>query len=801
MSTLAQDLRFAFRNLWKFRGISAFIAVSVALAIAGNAATFSLVSGLMLRPFPYPEAERLTFLWDVELANPENRDALSPPNFLDLRERAKSFAAMEGFSNQTFHLTGGDQPEEVAAVRTTPGGLGMLGFQPILGRAMRAEDGLLGNEHVALLTEPLWRRRFGGDPAVIGRTIELDDEKFEVVGILPANAEFLSRDVGLWVPLTLDPKAPRDQRTMIGIGRVAAGVDIATAKREVESIGAALAQEHVAANRGRTLRALKLREVIPGETDRRIFAMMQVVMALILLIACANVANLLLARGQDRQREIALRTTLGAGRGRIVRQLLTESVVLALLGGALGLALSKFGIDAIANALAGQVPGIFLPRLDGSVLGFTAAIVLLGGILFGLYPAFEASRPELSSTLREGGKGASGSRRRRRVIRGLVVAEIAFALGALAATGIIVRTMIALSNLDPGFKSANLLTVRVGLPERRYPEPAQTERFYRQVTERFAALPGVEGATAAAALPRLQNQPASAFTIDGAPVPAGETPREVAIAVLPNYFDVMGIQVVEGRGLNDFDRVDTAPVVVVSRSFAKRYFGNTSPLGKRLTLDGASREVVGLASDVIQSRIPGLDGPAPLIYLPQGQTTAREMFAILRTPTKPTALADPIRAALGELDRALPVSGIETLDHRIAEEMVGARLIATVLGGFGVVALLLAALGIYGVISYSVAQQTREIGIRMAIGAERRTVLSEVAKQGLRLLAWGFAIGAPLVGLAVQGIRATFQGAIPFGYSSLALVAFALVAVAALASYLPALRAANLDPAIALRRD
>jgi putative ABC transport system permease protein len=800
MSNLLQDLRTAFRNLLQHRAVSTFIALSVALAIAGNSTVFSIVNALLLRPFPYRDPGRLVLLWDAPKEQPENQSPLSPANFADLKAQARSFSQLEAYTPGRVHLTGGDRPEEVPALRVTPGGLRLLGYTPWLGRDFRPEEGLPGHDRVALLADPLWQRRFGGDPAIVGKTVTLDDLTYTVVGVLPPDAEFLTSKAGFWVPLTLDPaKLPRDQRTWLVLGRVAPGVSIAAAKEEVRHLGRRLAAAYPAANRGYETTAFTLREQIPGTGDRQLFGMMQAVMVLVLLIACANVANLLLARGQERQREIALRTTLGAPRGRLVRQLLTESVVLAAIGGALGLGIASSSVRFLAKSLAASVPRAFLPELDAPVIAFTAGAAVFAGLLFGLYPALAATRPNLAGTLREGGRGTSGSRRQRRVIRALVALEIAFALGALSATGLLVRSMVALESLAPGFEPKNLLTLPLSLPERRYPGPEPTARFYGQVAERLAGLPGVQAVTAASSLPRLRNQPTAPFTIDGRPPTTGAPPEEIALSVLPSYFEVLRIPRQAGRGFTAGDRTGSPPVAVVSRAFAQRYFPGQNAVGQRLSVEGRSREIVGIVGDVVQTRIPGREGPLPILYLPESQTGARDLYLFLRTAAAPEGLTSPLRAAVGELDRSLPVDGLAPLEQRIREELVGPRLVAGILGSFGLVALLLAALGIYGVISYSVTQQTHEIGVRLAIGAQRGTVLAEVARQGLLLTGIGFLLGLPLVYLATRGIQVALSGVVLFGAMTLPAVALLLGTVAALATLLPAQRASQLDPAIALR--
>ncbi len=800
MDDLLQDLRLGFRSLWKHRATSLFIIVSIGLAIAGNASTFSVIGAMLFRPFPYPQADRLLLLWDTPEQKADDQNLFSPATYLELKARTRTLAGLEGFSSRSFNLVGGDQPEEVNASVTTPGGLELLGFQPQLGRGFQADESLPGKDHVVLVSQELWKRRFGGDPGLIGRSINLDDEPYTVIGVMPPDIEFLSLTTSLWVPFTLDPaNPPRDQRSLVLVGRVAPGVAIEAAKSELMALSRELAAAHPETQRGFVTRAYTLREQVPGPTDRFIFGLMQSVMVLVLLIACANVANLLLARGQDRQREIALRTTLGAGRGAVIRQLLTESLLLAAAGGALGLALSSWTIDFMAKMLASQVPKAFMPRLDMPVLVAGAVVSIAAGVLFGLYPALAAARPDLARALHDGAKGAV-SRRRRRIVNGLVAAEIAFALGALSATGMLVRTMVLLQHLDGGFESKNLLTFRLALPEKRYPGPEAGPRFFAQAAEKLLALPGVEAVTAASSLPRLRAQPVQAFHLEARPDEA-TLPSEIVVSVFPNYFSTLRIGLRSGRGFESTDRDGMPEVAIVSQAWARKYFPGQEALGQRLEIDGVQREIVGISADVVQGRIVDKEGPNPVIYLPAAQTASRALYLIARTPEKPTALAAAFRGAVWDLDRALPIPEIATFDQRIAKEFVGARLIAGILACFGFVALLLAGLGIYGVIAYSVAQQTHEIGVRLAIGAQKGTVMGQVARKGLQLSALGLALGLPLVGLAVLGLRAGISGLPAEVYTSVPLVAAVLATVAGLASFVPAQRAANLDPAIALRQD
>ena len=801
MDTLRQDLRLALRSLAKYRGTSLLIALSLALAITANTSVFSLVEGIVLRPLPFHESERLVFLWQTDRDKPDEQAPTSPANFVDWRAAARSFSAVEALRSSRFNLTGSDRPEEVSALVATPGILRLLGVAPFRGRDFLPQDGQPGNDRVAILAHDLWQERFGGDPALVGRAVQLDDRPYTVVGILPADFEFLVQDARIWVPLALDPAAlPRDARDLVVMARLAPGIALAAARAEMAAIGERLAAEHPEANRATGATARSLREEFPGPTDRKLFALMQGAMVFLLLIACANVANLLLARGQDRQREIALRATLGARRGGVVRQLLTESLLLAALGGGLGLVLSAWLIEALRKAAASELPKMVSPELNLPVLAFTAALTAAAGLVFGLVPALQSSRPDLAGSLKEGSRGTGTGRRRRLVSRGLVVAEVTLALVMLCGTGLLVRTMMGLKSLDSGFDPKGILTFRLSLPESRYPEEARVAGFYEDLLTRLEALPGVEAATMVSSLPRSRGNPLAPFTFDDRPEPQEAQPPTVLwLAVPPGYFQDLGVRVHTGRSFSSADGEASVPAAVVSEAFVRRFSADADPIGRRITLEGASREIVGVVGDVVQSRLLEDAGPNPIVYLPHAQKAVRAMSLVLRAASDPTALADPARAEVWSLDPALPVAQVATMEEHIARQFVGADVLAKLLGGFGLVALVLAALGIYGVVSYSASQRTHEIGVRMAIGARRRDVLGQVSRQGLLLAGLGLVLGLPGVWAVTRFIQGVLGGIAPTSLATVPAIALALAATAALASFLPARRAAALDPVEALR--
>ncbi|HRC86341.1 MAG TPA: ADOP family duplicated permease, partial [Thermoanaerobaculia bacterium] len=617
-----------------------------------------------------------------------------------------------------------------------------------------------GQDHVALLTYQLWQRRFGGRADIVGSAVQLDDESYSVVGVLPESFEFIMIDAGFWVPLSLEGELSRDRRDIVTMARLKPGVRYEAAQAELKGIADRLAAAYPEANRGLTLSTQNLRKEIPGKTDRQLLSLMQGAMLLVLLIACANIANLLLARGQDRQREFALRTTLGARRRTMLRQLLTESLLMALLGGLAGIGIGLVLQDGLNKMVASEIPKMMLPRMSLPVLGFTAGVTVLAAALFGLFPALISTRPQLASTLKDGARGSSLGGRKRLVSRGLVVAEVALALVMLCGTGLLVRSIVAVKNLNAGFDTSHLLTFSLNLPPSRYKEDAQVANGYTQAVEKLAALPGVRAAAVVENLPRSRNNPTAALTFEGKPLAEGATPPQViSLQISPRYFDVLGIRLLQGRALGAGDHAGSEPVVVVSQAFAKKYLEGASPLGQRLLLDGKAVSVAGVVADVVQSRIPGTKEVAqPIVYRPHAQLAKRTMSVMLRTERTPDALGEGVRQAIAALDPSLPVEAVRSLEENIALEFAGARAISLIVGGFGLVALLLSALGIYGVVAYSVAQRTHEIGVRIAIGARHSSVVSMVTRQGLVLTGIGLLVGLPGVYLVSRAVDATLEG-------------------------------------------
>jgi putative ABC transport system permease protein len=816
MDRLLQDLRLAVRSLSQSRGTAVVIGLSIALAIAGNATVFSIIEAALFRPFPYPDVERLTVLLESRRQVPDDESLVSAANLIDWRERTRSFSSLEAFCPWTLTLAGGDRPEEIAAVVATPGLLPLLGTQVERGRGFEPAEGTPGGSGVVILTHALWRRRFGADPKILGTTIRLDDRPHTVIGILPENFDFISPNIQAWVPLVLDrATAARDRRDLIAMARLSPGVTVEAARRDLEAVAGRLASEHPAENRGYTAQVKTLRQQFPAKSDRQLYELLQIAMLLVLLVACANVANVLLARGQDRQAEIAVRTALGAGRRRIVRQLLTESLLLAGTGGLLGLLLARGAIVLLTRLFADQLPAHYIPAVDARVVLFGLATSLGAGLLFGLAPALAASSPNLAAVLGEGSRTATAGKRRRWVAHGLVVVELALALTMLSGTALLLKGMIDLRTLSPGFDPERLLTFRLSPPATRYSGPGELAGFENRVIERLSALPGVAAATATSILPRSREANERPVTVEGAegapsspgvggahgswqPPPASAT----VISVPPGYFAALGVALLAGRDLSPFDRPGGEPVALLGHETARRFFPSLAlgeVLGRRLSIAGHSVRVVGVAGDIQQGRLLDRGGVPPTIYLPFAQAAEPRMHFLVRTKGDPVALAETVRSAIREIDADLAVADVQTYREHVERQFQGERVIVALMGAFALVALLLAAVGVYGMISYSIIRRTRELGIRMVLGADRRRVVLLVAKRGFSLTALGLIAGAPGVWLAYRTLAGLLPGAVPFSNATIPAVVVALSVVAAFASVEPANRAASVDPTIVLR--
>jgi putative ABC transport system permease protein len=813
LETFLQDVRYAGRTLAKRPGFTAVAALTLALGVGANTAIFSVVEAVLLRPLPYRHAGRVVMVWESYLPNGGKRNVISPANFLDWRDQAKSFDEMAAFVDQTLGLTGAGEPEEVPAQLVTPNLFALLGVNPELGRAFLPEDVKAGERpNVAILSHGLWQRRFGGAPDVLGRTLSLNGRPVSVVGVMPPGFKWFVKEnshsgkpADLWLPFALDPYRDRTQagRFAQAVGRLAPGVPIEKAQAEMDTIARRLASQYVDYDKGWSVILVPLRDQLAGEIRPALLVLLGAV-GFVLLIACVNVANLLLARAAGRHKEIAIRSAMGAGRRRIVRQLLTESLLLSLLGGALGLLLSLWSVRALVALSPENLIGEGEVGLDLPVLAFTLGASLLTGILFGLAPALEASRVKLNESLKESSRGNAGSSRGRRLRDALIAAEVGLALVLLVGAGLMVRSFVRLQAVDPGFDARNLLTLRVALPTVKYPDDAKVNLFFRQAVASLRTLPGVRAASAVSELPFASLGTATSFTIEGRPAPdPGERLGTDLRVVDEEYFRTLKIPVLAGRTFTPQEELEDRKVCVINQAMARAYFPGESPLGKRVIVvmspNPSPTEIVGVVGDARYGKLEG--DLRPMVYWTPAQLTYNSMALILRTQGDPEDLAGPARRAIQAIDKNQPVADVRTLESWISESVARTRFGTLLLGAFALLALTLAAVGIYGVMSHSVVQRQNEIGVRMALGARAGDVLWLVIRQGLARVLVGVGLGL-LGALALTRVLASLLYGVsatdPLTFLSLALL---LTAVSWIACYIPARHAARVDPLIAMRYD
>lgn len=807
IADLRQDIRYGLRMLLKNPAFTAIAVLALALGIGANTAIFSVVNTLLLRPLPYKNPDQLVVIWEnaAHLGFPKNTP--SPANFLDWQKQATLFEGMGAFAERTFNLTGVGEPERLEGRRVSANLFDLLGVKPILGRNFVPDEDKPGTK-VALLNESLWRRRFGSDPAVIGRALALNGESYTVVGVLPNSVRLPAfgnwRDQ-VWVPLafTAEESASRGNHYLEVIGRMKSGVKLPQARAEMETIAARLAQQYPEENTRIGSVVNPLHEEIVGNMKPALLILLGAV-AFVLLIACANVANLLLARAAARHKEIALRLALGADRVRLTKQLLVESVMLSLLGGMVGLAFAYAGLQVMTRFIPADLAHADMIAIDGKVLVFTLLIALVTGLVFGLAPASQATRFNLNDTLKEGGRESGAGTGGKRLRSALVIAEVAVSFLLLIGAGLLINSFMHLRNLDPGFRADHLLALNVDLSEIKYPDNPRRVAFFDEVVRRIQALPGVRSVAVAGNLPFTYNGDSMPIGVEGVPdPPPDQHPDVIYRAVGPGYFSTMGIPLVRGRDFNEQDSLDATPAVVVSEKTAKFYWPNSDPIGKRIkngstTTDSPWRTVVGVVKDVRQNDF--VAEPKMQMYFTYRQLRSLMPNAlIVRTAVDPLSLASSVRNAIWAVDKDQTVANIDSMEHIVAGAVARQRFSMLLLAIFAGVALVLAAVGIYGVMSYSVAQQTREIGIRMALGAQRSDVLKMTVKQGLKLVGLGLVIGL-VAAFILTRVMATLLFGIsatdPLTFFSISLV---LLAVAILASYIPALRATRVDPMIALR--
>ena len=809
MEAMLQDVKYGVRMLVKSPGFTLVAVIALALGIGANTAIFTVVNAVLIRSLPYRSPDRLVVVWEKNRNRGRDQNVISPANYLDWQDRNSVFESMAALFDNRANLTGVDDPEELPIQAVTSNFFDILGVNAALGRTFLPEEGQRGKDQVTVLSQALWKRRFGGDPAIIGKTIKLNGRDFVVVGVAPADVKFLIRqssqtgkDPALWQPIAFSQNSRiRRGRFMTAIARLNPGVTLQQAQAEMDSIGTQLEQQYPDFNTGWGINLVPLRTQFVGAIRPALLVLLGAV-AFVLLIACANVANLLLARAASRQREIAIRTALGAKRSRVIRQLLTEATLLAALGGVLGMLLAWWGVDFLIALSPKDLTGLKDVGLDYRVLLFTLSVSVLTGILFGLAPAMEASRPNLNESLKEGGRGAVSAARSHRWRNAFVVVEVALALVLLIGAGLMIRSFARLEGVNPGFDSKNVLTVRLLLPASKYGQDPQFIAFFKQLVERVQSLPGVRSVGTISYLPFGGGGAATGMIIEGRPeLPPGQQLTGDVRVVDGGYFKTMGIPLMAGRSFNERELAQESHVVVINEAMARDFFPGEDPIGKRVTINmkdqNVPSEIIGVVGD---AKYAGLDTPArAMTYWPYPELVYSGMTLLVRAESNPLGLTESIRREVLAMDKDQPIADVATMDSLLAESTARARFNAFLLGVFAVVALMLAAVGIFGVMSYGVSERTHEIGVRMALGARRVDVLGLVVKQGMVLTLVGIGVG---LGTAFGLTRV--MASLLFGLSATDPLTFVgisvlLALVALLACYLPARRATKVDPMVALR--
>ena len=802
IDTLLQDLRYALRTLAKSPGFTFIVVLTLALGIGANTAIFSVVNGVLLTPLPYQDPSRLVVVWESK--GTSNHNVVNPANYMDWHDRATSFSGLALLSWTGLTLTS-NQVEEVQGRAVTPDFFGVVGATPLLGRTFNAEESRPNSPRVIVLSEALWRRRFGADPAMVGRAVPVAGGTARVVGVMPAS--FRPMPLGheqYWEPMRLDwsHRAHNGRYAMV-VGRLKDGVTMERAQTEMSRIARQLESDAPDFDTGWGATVVPLMEQVVGGSQRTILIVLGAV-SLVLLIACANVANLMLARASSRERELAVRAALGAPRWRLVRQALVESVILALAGGAAGALLASWGVHLLVRAAPPEVPRIADIRLDLTVLAVTALVSMAAGVLFGLPAALSRSDAAVAiQDLHAATTRTTAGVRAGRLRGALVIAQMSLAIVLLVGAGLLVRSLRQLIAVDPGFDPVNLSAVTITLPPATYPDSLRRVAFCERLLERVRNMPGVQSAGIISWLPMTPGNASTSLTVVGRPEPApGQKPTAAIRLVDPGYFAAMRIPLKRGRSLAPSDRIGSAPVAVISEAMAHKLWPGEDPIGQHVKVEWwhptASVEIVGVVAD---SRHDGLDAEfAPTLFYPFAQESRQiRMSLVLRSTLPPATLTRMVRAVVSEMDKAVPVADAVTMYHHIAEMMADRRYPAFVLGLFAALALTLAAVGIYGVVSYTVGQRTREIGVRLALGARPADVLRTVLSGGLRLTLSGVALGGTAAALAAGALGKLLYGVHPLDPVTFASVILVLVGVALLAMAAPARRAARIDPMVALR--
>jgi len=806
VAALLQDLRYGIRTLAKNPGFTIVAVLTLALGIGANTAIFSVVDAVLLRPLPYPQSERLFVVYQTLPQDPAQNTGVSYPNYLDWTQQNQAFDSIAAARGNSQALSGQGEPTYIESGSVTSNYFDVLRVKPMLGRTLQSSDDALDASPVVVMSETLWRARFGADPAIVGKTITLEQHAVTVAGIVPAyfHPSVPDSAAQLWVPLRQDGvfsdmHGRRAGHYLAVLGRLKPGVTAAQAQSEMAALQDRLAEQYPNENKGWGIRVVSLQADMAGNVRAALLVLLGAV-GFVFLIACANVASLQLARAASRRKEIAIRVALGAGRQRLLRQFLTESVLLSFIGGAVGLVLAYEALQGLIAWLPADLPRVSEIHVDARVLAFGLALSVLSGVIFGLAPAWHSSESRLAEAL-EGARGAGEERTSHRARNAFVIAETALAIVLLIGAGLLIRSFARLQQVNVGFNPAQLLTAQVGLPRAKYAKPEQWISFYQQTLERMNALPGAQEAAVAVPLPLSDSYINLAFEIEGRPPRAkSESPTADFVAISPNYFHVLQVPLLRGREFRGADSESGPKVCVISSSVAQQLFPNDSALGQRILIGyptNSSREIVGIVGDVKDSDLSARQ--TAQIYVPFVQNPLWAADIAVRARGNPSSLGGALREQIRAIDSALPVAEVKPMEEAIGSSIAQPRFRTALLSLFGAAALLLAAIGIYGVLAYTVTQQTREIGIRMALGANPGRVLRLVLARGLRLAGAGTAIGV-LAALVLTRLL----GSLLFDVSAtdpltFAAVAGLLLAVALLACYVPARRAMRVDPMVALR--
>src|SRR5215469_16885549 len=809
VQTCWQDLRFGLRTLRKSPGFTAVVVLTLALGIGANTAIFSIVNALLLRPLPYANPGQLVIVSEAKLEAGISRAGMSYRTFTELRDTNRVFSAIAGLGGHALVLTGYGEPSEVSTVAVTSDFFSVLAAEPLLGRVFIPGDGERGAAAAAVLSENLWRNRLGADPGIVGRSITLDMRAYTVIGVMPAgfHTPFLNQTDQVWIPLVQDPlfsvwmtRPPQEHWMNAVIARMRPGVSTAHVQAELDTIGARLSKEFPT-EKGWAIRIEPLQQTVTGDVKLPLLLLLGAV-GLVLLIACANIANLLLSRSTLRSKEIAIRIALGAGKRRIVRQLLTECAILGLLGGLTGTLVAYWGVATLVPLLPSSVPKFHSIRVDSGVLVFAFVLSLTTTLVFGLAPVLSAAGSDPHKELGEGARaGESAGPRRTRTF--LAVAEIALAMVLLTGAGLLMRSFSELTSVNPGFEPDHVVKAMVSLPQFQYSTPKQWAAFSEELMTGLQAQPGMQDLAIAGPLPIVDCCITLAFQIVGnPPLQAGTADSANYVPVSPRYFSVMGIPLLRGRLFNESDSSSSAPVELISEALAKHYFPNEDPLGRHLLFgfpaNGiVSREIVGIVGDIRDVSL-GKE-PGAMLYVPFAQAPLYGGEVVVKSMLSTSAVVGAIRAVTHGIDKSLPVTDIEQLPNALNASVAQPRFHTLLLGLFGAIALILAAVGIFGVISYSVSRRTRELGIRMALGAQPGSVLSMIMRETLALTLIGIAVGIPCAVATARLITHLLFKVSPYDPVTLALVPLVLIAVGALASYIPARRAMRVDPMVVLR--